>query len=158
MTTRKIRSLGGGEELEECGGGIGSKHEMLADEKGVEARSAKLLKIGVGAKTGFGYREAVVGNVLDQLEGGFTAHREGFQVAIVDAEDAGIHSQRAVEFGAGMNFDERLHRDFAAKGEEVTQERIIERGDDQEKAIGIVGASFPNLPGIENEILAQGRK
>jgi len=129
---------------------------VFADEKGVEARGAKLLQIGVSAQTRFGNGEAVVGNVIDQLEGGFPPHGESFQVAIVDAEDASFRGQSAVEFGASVYFNERLHGKFAAEGEEVAQERIFEHGDDQKEAVGIIGARFPDLPGIEDKILAQG--
>ena len=58
-------------------------------------------------------------------------------------------------FGGGVNFDERLHVQFAAEGDEVAEKRVVERGDDQEEAVGIVGARFPDLPGIENKILAE---
>src|SRR6266851_4138609 len=38
------------------------------------------------------------------------------------------------------------------------EERILQSGGDKEKAVGVIGASFPNLPGIKNKILAQNRK
>ncbi len=129
---------------------------MFADEEGVEACAAKFLKIGVGAEAGFGDGEAVIGDVFDQLERSFHTHGEGFQVTIVYAEDAGLGGQSAVELCAGVNFDEGLHGEFAAEGEEVAQKRIVERRDDKQEAVRIVGASLPNLPGIEDEILAQG--
>ena len=108
--------------MEESGGGIGGQHEVLADEESIEAHAAKFLEVGVGAEAGFGYGEAVIGNLFDQLERSFHAHREGFQIAIVDADDAGIRGKGAIEFGAGVDFDKRLHCEIAAEGEEVAQE------------------------------------
>ena len=57
-----------------------------------------------------------------------------------------------------MDFDERLHGEFAAKGHEILQELVAERGNDQQKTISVVGAGFPNLPGIKNKIFAENGK
>lgn len=142
--------------MEESGGRIGGKHEVFADEEGVEASSAEIAEIGVGAETGLGDSEAVVGDVLDEFVGPFYADRESFQVAVVDTNNAGACGQSAVEFRARVHFDERLHMEFAAKCDEVAQEWVGEGSDDEEEAVCIVGASFPDLPGIEDEILAEG--
>ncbi len=32
---------------------------------------------------------------------------------------------------------------------------IAQSGDDQQKTVGVVGAGFPDLPGVENKIFAQ---
>ena len=77
------------EELKKGGGGIGGEHEVFTDEKGVEAGGAQITKIGVSAKTGFGDGDAVIGNLLDELEGSLYTHGQRLQVAIVDADDAG---------------------------------------------------------------------
>jgi hypothetical protein len=141
--------------LEERGGRVGSEHEMLADEEGVEARRAKVPKIGVGAESGFGYGEAMLGDLFDQFERCFHAHSKGLQVAIVDADNAGVRSESAIEFGLRVDLDERLHGKFAAQSEEIAQKRIVERRHNQEETIRIVGTGFPNLPGIKDKILAQ---
>ena len=41
-----------------------------------------------------------------------------FEIAIVDADDFGAGGEGAVEFGRGVNFDERLHFEFAAEVDE----------------------------------------
>src|SRR5260370_15358379 len=58
----------------------------------------------------------------------------------------------------GVDLDERLHAHFAAECNEVAKQRIYKYGDDEEEAIRIVRASFPDLPGIEDKILAQNRE
>src|SRR5581483_11455265 len=45
-----------------------------------------------------------------------------------------------------------------AQGEELLQQRIREGGDNEKKTVGVVGASFPDLPRVEDEILAQHRQ
>jgi len=141
--------------LEERGGGIGGLHEVFANEESVKTGGPEGLQIGVSAQARFGYSDAVIGNVFDQFARDFDVDREGFEIAIVDAEDASAGGQRAVEFGASVHFDERLHVEFAAKGNKVTEERVIESGDNQKKAVSIIGAGFPYLPGIEDKIFTQ---
>jgi len=48
--------------------GIGRKHEMRADEEGIEARGTKLHEVVVGAQAGFADGDAAVGNAADQFE------------------------------------------------------------------------------------------
>jgi hypothetical protein len=55
----------------------------------------------------------------------------------------------------GVNFDERLHAEFAAEREEVAQKPVAEGGYDKEKAVGVGGPRFPDLPRVEDEILAK---
>src|SRR5882672_6890698 len=109
---------------------------MLADQESIEASSAQA-------------------NLIDQLEGSFGAHGQSLQVAIVHSQDAGVRSERAVEFSPGVNFHERLHAKLAAERDEFMELRISKRGDDQEKTVGVVSTRFPNLPRIEYEVLAK---
>ena len=80
------------------------------------------------------------------------------QVAIVDTDDASVRSQCAIEFGAGVYFDERFHVQLSGESDQVAQERVGERGDDEQETVGIISAGFPDLPGIEDEVLAKGGK
>lgn len=146
------------EEVEKGGGGIGGLHEVFADEEGVETRGAEVLQVGVGAQAGFSNGEAVIRDFFDQFEGCLHPNRKRFQIAIIDADDARVSSQGPTEFAAGVNFDERLHLQFTAEREQVVKKRVRQRGDNQEKAVGVIGARFPDLPGIENEILTESGK
>ncbi len=131
---------------------------MLTNQEGVEAGLTKIPKIGVSAETGFGYRQAIVGDVIDQFVGGFHTHGEAFQIAIVDAQDAGTGCEGAIELGARVNLEQRFHTEFTAQSDEIAKEHVIERGDDQQEAVGIIGARFPDLPYIEDEIFTKSRK
>ena len=128
---------------------------LFADEKSVEAGDAEFGEVVVSAQTRFADGDAVVGNAVDQLEGSLDAQVESLQVAIVDADDAGAGGKRAVEFGGGVNLDERLHAEFAAESDQVAKKLVAESSDDQQETVGVVGARFPDLPGIEDKILAK---
>src|SRR6267378_3052421 len=110
------------------------------------------------AQAGFTDRDTMIGNLIDQLEGSFGTHGQSLQVAIVHAENAGIRGERAVQFRPGVNLDERLHTKLAAERDELMQLRISKRSNNQEKTVGVVSTRFPNLPGIEDEVLAKYRK
>ena len=131
---------------------------MRADEESIETGGAKLNEIVVGAQAGLADGDAFVGNAADQCEGGFDADGERFEIAVVYADDAGAGGEGAVEFRRGVDLDERFHANFAAECKEVTKQRIFKYGDDEEKAIRVVGTSFPDLPGIEDKIFAQNRE
>src|SRR5229473_379330 len=131
---------------------------MCADKKSVKTGGAKLREIAVGAQSGFADGDAVVWNSADQFKRSIDVDAQRLQIAIVYTEYARAHSQRPVHFFRCVNFDERLHAQLAAQSDEVAEERILQSGGDKEKAVGVIGASFPNLPGIKNKILAQNRK
>jgi len=128
---------------------------MFADEKSVEPGGAQADKIVVRAQAGFTDRDTMIGDAVDQLIGSFNANTKSFQIAIIDAEDAGVRGERATELGAGVNFDERLHAKLAAERDELGELRVGERGHNEKITVRIVGASFPHLPRVENEILAE---
>src|SRR6266446_6090916 len=121
----------------------------------IEACGAKLHEIVMGAQAGFADRDAVVRNATDLFEGCFDADGKGFEVTVVYTDNAGAGGQGAVEFLRRVHLDERLHAQLAAQGDKVAKQRIFKYGNDQKKAIPVVGAGFPDLPGIEDKILAK---
>ena len=97
------------EELRQRGAGVGRGHQRFTNEEGVEAGAAETDKVGVGREAGFGHGDAVVGDLIDEFEGGFEADFERFEVAVIDADDFGAGGEGAVEFGFSVHFDERFH-------------------------------------------------
>src|SRR4029077_9148224 len=128
---------------------------MLADEECVEACFAEFLQVVVGAESGFADGDAIVGDAFDQFEGSLDADVERLQVAVVDANDAAARGDGTVEFIGRVDLDERLHAKFAAEGEEVAKLRVMQYGNHEQEAVRVVCACFPDLPGIEDKILAE---
>src|SRR6266403_2877626 len=131
---------------------------MLADQESIEAGMAQAKQIVMRAQAGLADRDTMVGNLIDQLEGSFGTDGQSLQVAIVHPQDAGVRGERAIQFRPGVNLDERLHTKLSAERDEFMQLRISKRSNNQEKTVGVVSTRFPNLPGIEDEILAKNRK
>src|ERR1700752_5326833 len=105
---------------------------MFADEEGIETGLVEAKQIVVGAEAGFADGDTMVRDALDQFQRGFRANREGLQVAIVDAKNARIGREGAVELGLCVDFNERLHAEFAAKSDEFAELRVAKRGNDQQ--------------------------
>src|SRR5580692_2401432 len=134
---------------------IGREHETLADQKGVEAGGPESQEIVVRAESGFADYDASIGDALDEFEGGLDTQAESFQVAVVDADDVRSGGEGAIELSGGVDFHERLHADLAAERDEIAKKFIVERSNNEQEAVGVVGARLPDLPGIENEVFAK---
>ena len=57
-----------------------------------------------------------------------------------------------------MDLDERLHANLAAERDQVAKKPIVQSRDDEQKAVGVIRARLPNLPGIKDKIFAQDRE
>src|SRR5258708_34182558 len=125
-TTRLLLPGRGAEELDERGGRIGSEHQVLADEKRVEAGFVEFLQAVVGAEAGFADGDAIVRDAFDQFERSLDADVERLQVAVVDADDAAAYGAGAVEFLGRVDFHQLLHSKFTAKAYEGAQLRVTQ--------------------------------
>src|SRR5437899_2065600 len=96
----------GAEQIRECRAGIGSQHQPRANQKGVEAGLTQLRELRVAADAGLADRDALVWNARNQLKRGLDADVECLEIAIVYADDARVGCQSAIEFLAGVDFDE----------------------------------------------------
>src|ERR1700687_2459393 len=114
------------EKSGEGGGRIPRKHEMLADEEGIEAGGAQFDEIIVGAQSGFADGNAILGDAADQFEGGLHADGESLEAAIVYAQNARTDGESAVEFFAGVYLDERFHSKLAAQSNQLAKEGIAD--------------------------------
>jgi len=157
-TTRLLLPGRYAEELDERSGRIGSEHQVLANEKRVEAGFTKFLQIVVGAEAGFADGDAIVRDAFDQFERSLDADVERLEVAVVDTDDAAAYGEGAAEFLGRVNFHERLHSKLTAEGDEVAKRIVAQHGGHEQEAVRIVRASFPDLPGIEDKILAENGK
>ena len=83
---------------------------------------------------------------------------EGFQIAVVDADQPRFQAQRAGEFVFVMHFDQHVHAERRRRRFEFCGASVIDRGHDDEDAIGAVSARLRHLIGVVHEILAQHRQ
>ncbi len=128
---------------------------MSADEEGVETGGAKLDEIVVRAQAGFADGDAMMRDAVDQFERSLDASCESLEVAIVHANDARASGQGPIEFSIRVHLDQRFHSKFSPERDEIAKKVILKHSDYEKKTVGVVGARFPDLPGVEDEVFAE---
>src|SRR5580704_14054971 len=108
-TRGELRAHGGGFDRGNAAQAFLVEIESEHVRASVAGGFAEFGEIVVRAKTGFADGNAGVGNALNQVERGFDAKVQSFQVAIVDADDASFSGERSVELGGSVHLDEGLH-------------------------------------------------
>ena len=83
---------------------------------------------------------------------------ERLQVAIVDADEFRFQAKRPLQLLVIVDFDQRVHAEREGRGFELGGAGIIDRGHDDEDAIGAISARLRHLIGVVHEILAQHRQ
>src|SRR5580704_2390809 len=147
-----------GEERTRRGGNVVLSHKTFADQEGRDAGLAEPRQI-VGRKdAALADDDALGRNAPRQLFAGGKRRLEGFQVAVVDADEPRLQPQRAIELFFVVHFDERIHAEGGSGRFQLGCADIVDRGHDDQDAIGAVSARFGDLIRIVHEILAQHRQ
>jgi hypothetical protein len=60
-----------------------------------------------------------------------------------------------VEFVAVVHLGQHVHPELGGDGFEVSGLGVVQRGEDQQNAIGAHRPAFVDLPGVQNKILAE---
>src|SRR5262245_47362163 len=98
LVARPQPSLRSGAEQRAGGGGdVGLPHQALADQERMHARLREPLEVGMAVDAALGDDDAVLRHPWRQLLGRLKRGVEGLQVAIVDADQAAVEHQRAIE-------------------------------------------------------------
>ena len=133
-------------------------HERLADEHGVGTGFEHAEGVGGGFDAAFGDEEDVVWDFLGEAGGGFEVDFEGFEVAVVYADEVGTEFERSFHFAEVVDFDEHVELAEQCLFVEVAEGGVVERGDDEEDGIGAADGGLVDLHFVDGEILAeQGR-
>src|SRR5439155_25457208 len=90
--------------------------------------------------------------------GGVQIDLQGLEVAVVDADQRGLETERAVELGAVVHLDQYVKSELAGGVHQLARQAVFEGGHDQEDAVGAERPALDHLIGVEDEILAQYRE
>lgn len=91
---------------------IAAAHQGFAHENGIGAPPEHLSGVLGGPDAALTDKHQAVGDFFAELLGGVQVDFEGFQVAVVDADDAGLSFEGPVEFFLVVNF----HQDVELEG------------------------------------------
>src|SRR5260370_19297377 len=106
---------------------------MRADEESVKTGGAKSCEIAVCAQSGFADGDAVVRNAADQLERSIDVNTQRLKIAVVYPQNASTGCERAVEFFASVDLDQRRPPDLSAKRDQVAKKPIVHSLHDEHK-------------------------
>ena len=90
-------------------GDVGLPHQAFADQEGRHADARQPREIGGREDAAFADHQAIFRDQRRQRFAGRKRGLEGAQVAVVDADHRRTKFQRAIEFGAFMDFDQHVH-------------------------------------------------
>ena len=134
---------------------IRAAHEGFADEEGVCPGLREAFGIFDGLDPAFADEDDVVRYFLGQKLGGGQIDREGFEVAIVDADDPGVRGQGPFEFREIVDLDEGVELKGVSDLEKVFQCRLIKRGNDEQDRVGTRDDGFEDLCLMNDEVFAE---
>src|SRR5580704_16494061 len=133
-------------------------HQTFADQKGRNAGVAEPRQIVGRENAALADDDPVGWNAPRQPLAGGKRRLEGFQVAVVDADQPRLQPQRAVELIFVMHFDERIHAERGGRRFELGRAGVVDRGHDDQNAVGATSTRLGHLIRIVHEILAQHRQ
>src|SRR6202030_3536631 len=155
--SRSERGLAGEERPRRCSD-IVLAHQTFADQEGRNTGLAEPQQIVGRENAALADDDPLGRHAARQPLAGGERRLEGFQIAVVDANEPRLQPQRAIELCLVMHFDKRVHPERGSGGFQLGRASIVDRGHDDQDAIGAVSARFGDLIGVVHEILAQHRQ
>jgi len=105
----------------------------------------------------FAHYERAGGHERRQTLGRCQVDCEGFEIAIIDADQLRARGDGARQFFLRVHLDQRIQRQGGCLPAELAQQGWVEQGRDKQHGVGAVALRLDNLVGVEHEILAQQR-
>jgi hypothetical protein len=112
------------------GGDVCLAHQGFADQEGVDAAGRQARQIGA-RHPAFGHDKAVAPQQRRQALGGGKRGLEGPEIAVVDADEAGLEAEGALEFGFVVNFGQHVHAPVEGGGFQFGGEPVVDHGHDE---------------------------
>jgi hypothetical protein len=129
--------------------------EGFADEDGIGAAGFHEAGVALGFDAAFGDKDELIGDLFAEVVSGLEVDFEGFEVAIVDANDLGVGVEGAIEFFAIVDFDEDIELEGLRFLEKIEVSFLIEGGDDEEDGVGSGDDGFVDLGFVDDEIFPE---
>ena len=96
---------------------------------------AQLRDVVLRHDAAFGDDDAILRRTRGEIDSRLQRDVERFQIAVVDADERRLELQRAFQFCLVVRFDENIHPVVDRAVLELSETRIIQRGDDQQDRI-----------------------
>ena len=99
-------------------------HQALADKEGPHPRAGKALAVGVGVDAAFADQQRACGRERGEAFGGGEIGGEGFQIAVVDPDQARLQRVSTGHFGLVVDLDQNVHAVFARGSLDLVHLRV----------------------------------
>lgn len=97
----------------------------------------------------------MVGDFFGELFGGGEVGGEGFEVAVINADEVGSEVEGGFHFGEVVDFDEDVELDFFGDFVEFGELVFFEGGDDEEDGVSAGDAGFVDLAFVAGEVFTE---
>src|SRR5213594_772174 len=131
---------------------------MFSDEKGVCPRMAQAIDISLRVNSAFDDEQPVIRNELGQAKRSIQADVEGFQIAVVHADDGCSCFQNLTQLRFVVNLGQNIKVELLRKADQFFQIAKLEHGGDQEHCARSPSTCLIDLDGFPYEILSQDRQ
>src|SRR5947208_12037589 len=133
-------------------------HEAFADEKSRDANRGQVFEIGGGEDPALADGDTAGRNPRRQTPADGERRLERLEVSIVDANERRAHAKRPFELGFVVHFQEGIHAECLRGLLELLRGGVVDRGQDDQDAVGAPCPRLGDLINVIHEILAQDRE
>ena len=116
------------------------------------------LEVGGRVEPTLGHQHAVLRHHRRQLLRHRKVNLQGFEITVIYPNQLGAKAERPRHLRSIVHLDQDIHAEIEGEGFQLRRFRVLERGHDQQDAIGADRARLEHLVGVEHEILAQCRQ
>src|SRR5499426_403536 len=133
-------------------------HQALAHEEGRNPDGGKIFEIGGRENSALADGDAIRRNSRRQAPAGGERRLERLQIAVVDSDEPRAQAQRALELALVVHLQQDVHAERAGARLQVPRHLIVDRGHDDQNAVGAPGPRLRDLVRVVHEVFAQDRQ
>src|SRR5262245_57470080 len=130
-------------------------HQALAYEEGRNPDRGKIFEISGRENSALAHSDAICGNSRRQAPPGDERRLERLQIAVVDSDEPRAQAQRALELALVVHLQQDVHAERAGARLQVPRHLIVDRGHDDQNAVGAPGPRLRDLVRVVHEVFAQ---
>ncbi len=132
---------------------VGLAHQALADQERPDANLRQPREIVRRRDPAFADDDPVARNLGGEPLAGFQRGVKGFQVAVVDADQARLQLERAFKLVGIVDFEQHVHAEREGCVFKRLRRCIVDAGHDDQDAVGAPGSRLGDLIGLVHEVL-----
>src|SRR2546423_251735 len=143
------------QKLAEFLSGIVSAHQRLTNQKDLIAKIIQFPDLCSFYNSTLGNSQGMRRQLYSQFLKRLQLHFKGTKVAAIDSNNVSAAIKSALELHIIMDFSQRIHAQRSGAGQHLAKFCIVQRGQNQQNSISMMGLGLKQLKLIHNKIFAQ---